>query len=481
MRQARRVRPRNGPTDRRRLLAAALSAALPGLGQLVNHEMDLGRRYLYPTLAAALLVWLVVLLVPLPELAATFVSPTMLSALIVANLVILGWRLAAVLQAFFAARYSARPGRLGSVGLIVVVLVVAAPHFVGLQLGLAAQSAFGRIFDEGETLGDRSDIDAPDLGRERITVLVMGLDSVPGRTTNLTDTLMVASLDPVGKSVSLLSVPRDLVNTPLGNGNVFGPKLNSLLSWAERNPDVFPDGGRRALQDAVSELLGIPIHYTASMDMVAFVRLIDAVGGVEIEVPEAFSDPMYDGYGFGQMGWSVEAGTHRFDGLNALAYARSRKATGESDFTRQARQQEILLALRAKLTSGGSLVFALPTLLDTLGDTVRTDFPVDQLPAVAALVEDIPPERIVRSVIRFPLVGGTTNRYGSVQVPDVPAIQAMADQLFGPPGTRAIPWPTPDPTPQPALGAPGVPAAVTPAPTQQPALGPPGVPGATPP
>jgi hypothetical protein len=109
------------------------------------------------------------------------------------------------------------------------------------------------------------------------------------------------------------------------------------------------------------------------------------------------------------------------------------------------------------LTAGGSLVFALPGLLDALGDTVRTDFPVDQLPTVAAVFDEITSDRIVRVVIRFPLVGGTTNRYGSVQVPDVPAIQAMVTQLFGIPGTRPIPWPTPDPTQQPPLGAPGVP------------------------
>jgi LCP family protein required for cell wall assembly len=283
----------------------------------------------------------------------------------------------------------------------------------------------------------------------------------------------------MGRTVSLVSLPRDLVNTPLGNGNVFGPKLNSLMSYADRHPEQFPNGGRRALRDAVSALLGVPIHYTASMDMIGFVQMIDALGGVDIEVAEAFSDPMYDGYGLGQMGWSVEAGSNHFDGLNSLAYVRSRKASGESDFTRQARQQEILLALRSKLTAGGSLVFALPGLLDALGDTVRTDFPVDRLPAMAAIFDEITPEKVVRSVIHFPLVGGTTNRYGSVQIPDVPAIQAMAAQLFGIPGTRPIPWPTPDPTPQPPVGAPGIEAAVTPAPTPQPPIGAPGAGGAT--
>jgi LCP family protein required for cell wall assembly len=438
------------------LLAAGLSAVVPGLGQLANRESELGRRFLLPSLGAIVLAWLVVQLVPLPRLVATFISPTMLTLLLVANLAVLGWRLAAVGQAFFDSRHTVRPGRVGAGGLAIVILFVAFPHLVGFQLGLSAQDAFGRIFQSEGTLGDTSG-PARDLGRERLNVLLMGVDTVPGRTTNLTDTLMVASLDPVGRTVSLLSIPRDLVNTPLGNGNTFAPKINSLMSYADRNPTEFPEGGKRALQDAVGTLLGVTIHYTASMDMVGFIQMIDALGGVDIEVAEGFTDPMYDGYGFGQMGWTVAAGPNHFDGLNALAYARSRKASGESDFTRQARQQEILLALRGRLTAGGSLVFALPGLLDALGDTVRTDFPVDQLPTVAAVFDEISPDRIVRVVIRFPLVGGTTNRYGSVQVPDVPAIQAMVTQLFGIPGTRPIPWPTPDPTQQPPLGAPGVP------------------------
>jgi LCP family protein required for cell wall assembly len=269
--------------------------------------------------------------------------------------------------------------------------------------------------------------------------------------------MMVASLDPVGRTISLVSLPRDLVDVPLGNGDVYGPKLNSLMSYADRHPDDFPGGGREALREAVAALLDGPIHYTATMDFVGFVKMIDAVGGVDIAVAEGFTDPAYDGYGLAGPGWSVEAGPNHFDGMSALAYVRSRKAEGETDFTRQTRQQEILLALREKFTAGGSLVFALPDLLEALGDTVRTDFPVDRLPAMAAIADEISADRIVRVVIRFPLVGGTTNRYGSVQVPNITAIQSMAQLLFGPPGTRPIPWPTPDPTPQPARGAPGVP------------------------
>ena len=71
---------------------------------------------------------------------------------------------------------------------------------------------------------------------------------------------------------------------------------------------------------------------------------------------------------------------------DALAYARSRKALGESDFTRQARQQQILVALRDEATQGGSLLFQLPDLLDAVGQTIRTDLPADRLPELAAIV-----------------------------------------------------------------------------------------------
>ena len=145
--------------------------------------------------------------------------------------------------------------------------------------------------------------------------------------------MMVASLDPVGHTVSLLSLPRDLIDMPLGNGDTFGPKLNSLMSYADRNPKQFPKGGMRTLEDAVGALLDIPIHYYARLDFRGLIKMVDAVGGVDIVAPRAFEDPGYDGYGLGRKGFSITAGKHHLDGADALAYARSRKALGESDFT----------------------------------------------------------------------------------------------------------------------------------------------------
>ena len=140
--------------------------------------------------------------------------------------------------------------------------------------------------------------------------------------------------------------------------------------------------GCATLQDAVGALLGITIHYHAELDFAGFIKMVDAVGGVDIVAPRDFEDPKYDGYGTRrrQAASRSRPGRITSTGPTALAYARSRKALGESDFTRQARQQQILVALRAKVTKGGSLLFQLPGLLDAVGETIRTDVPIDRLP-----------------------------------------------------------------------------------------------------
>src|ERR687898_443350 len=110
------------------------------------------------------------------------------------------------------------------------------PHAYAWQVGSAAGDAFARIF-EGGTVGDGEAAAGPTPGPgERINVLIVGIDKTPRRPATLTDTMIVASLDPVGKSISMVSIPRDMVNVPLGNGNEFGPKLNSLYAYAGSHP-----------------------------------------------------------------------------------------------------------------------------------------------------------------------------------------------------------------------------------------------------
>jgi LCP family protein required for cell wall assembly len=456
------------PDDIRRTVAAFASAIVPGFGQLLNGRRRLAQWFGLPALLLLAIGILIVATRSPARLFASIVSPSVMGILLTLNIVILAWRLASVAHAFFDSRYASRSGRAGVAGLVLVAAAVVAPHAVASSWGNTAQATFAQIFEAGR-IGPGHPAAAAERGPghdERLNILVIGIDKTPWRTATLTDSMMVVSIDPVGETATIVSLPRDLVRVPLGDGNVFGPKLNSLMAYGDRHPEDFPQGGTRALEDAIGALLGIDIHYYVRIDFYGFVKLVDAVGGVDINVTKAFYDETYDGIGVnekGVLGWGVEAGPNHFSGWEALAYSRARKADGESDFTRAARQQEVMLALRDKIMSDGSLLMNLPGLLDAFGDLVTTDLPTDRLPDLAAIADEMDDDAIVRAVLKKPLIntGGIDPVYGSIQVPDYEAILAVAKTLFPPLGEMPQPWPTPVPT---ATPAPAPSSGVTPAP-----------------
>lgn len=441
-------------SDLPRVVAAGASAVFPGLGQLVNRRPRLAAWFGIPTLVAALIGALLVVTGSPARLLATVVAPSVMTFLLAVNALVLAVRLVSVWHAFFDRRHATSPGRVGMLVLAALTVAVVLPHAFANAWGTSAAASFSKIFTSSGT-GPGRQAAAVDPGSGRVNVLIVGVDSLPWRGETLTDSLMVASLDPVSKTASLLSLPRDIVDVPLGNGDVFAAKINSLMSYAAAHKDRFPQGGMRALEDAVGTMLGIPIHYYARIDFVGFVALVDAIGGVDVNVKKGFTDPVYDGYGFAGYsptsappGWSVTAGPHHFNGYEALAYARSRYAVGESDFTRAGRQQEILLAIRARLLSNGALLTQLPQLFQALGNLVKTDVPVERLPDFAAIVDEMGPSSISRRVLEHPLVVGANDpRLGSVQRPDLPAIRALAATLFPPPGTAPTGSSAPSRTP----------------------------------
>jgi len=389
-------------------------------------------------------------LVPLPQLLALALAASTIVALLILNAIVFGWRILAAGQAFFDRRFDWRPGRPAAAGLAAIFVVTAVPHLFAASIGLGAMNAFSSIFSTasvtGGVAGARSG-PVPEPGG-RINILLVGVDSGAGRDHALSDSMMVVSVDPMGRTVSMVSVPRDMVNAPLANGQTYGPKLNSLMSYAQRNPKLFPEGGMRTLEDTVGLLLGIPIHYYVTADLASFENLVDALGGIDINVAKALDDPTYHGYGV-KMGWSVTAGPHHFNGSDALAYARIRHPAGESDFTRQARQQALLVALRRQLASP-DLVLRLPGLIAAVGHDVETDLPRDQLPNLAAIASEIGSKSIYQLVVKYPMVHpGTVSPYGAVQIPDLAKIKAAAAGLFTAPGVKpsvaapATPGPSP--------------------------------------
>ena len=426
--------------DPRSAAAAALSFVFPGLGQGYNGQWPLATLLAVPVLLILVLAAILVASSGSSVLS-RLLDSGVLVALIVLNLALLGWRLVAILQAHADRdRLSFRGWPTWVTALLVAATLGmhALPTYYAAKaidtLGSVSLEGGGSLFDERQ--GRDVDIPAPsfqpELG-ERITVLLIGIDFAEGRTHHLTDTMMVATLDPTTDEVAMISVPRDLYGVPLADGRVYNAKLNSLMSTAAADPASYPRGGPATLKAAIGELLQTRIHYFAAIDMEGMRQLIDALGGVDVVVERAMVDPLYHDSLTGQRGFSIEAGPQHLDGHTAMAFIRSRLAEGEDDFTRAERQQQVLTAIAQQLTAGNLLV-TLPALLDTVRDNVATDIPSRRIPEIASAGEDADlgnAERVVLTPDDGYVTVEANSPAGYILHPQLEAIRALADRIFG--------------------------------------------------
>jgi LCP family protein required for cell wall assembly len=427
---------------------AILDALIPGLGHLAA-----GRRVRALLFISPLLVMLATGLwfaatTSGPRLAATLLSAEVIWGLLAAQALLLASRLIAVGSSLFDPALP-RPGRRDLAPIALLLAFVIAPQaYAGYATEIAREAA-DQIFVEPVAVAAPSGSPATDPSflasappsaspsasisptGERITGLLIGVDAGVGRNTYLTDTMIVVSLDMGTRTVSMLSIPRDMVDVPLPDGRTYRDKVNSLVSYARRNPAAFPgsDGtGFDVLMDALSTLVNVPIDYYATVNLGGFVRVVDTLGGVNVNVARAFCDPTYDEYGFTR-GFSITAGLHHLNGQQALAYARVRKASGESDFTRAARQQEVISGIRDAIVGGGFLNDPI-SLLEAIGQTVQTNVPRGLLPDLAELAGEVGRAETYRTVVNHPLVRSGFDVRGSIQIPDVDAIRELAADLF---------------------------------------------------
>ena len=191
-----------------------------------------------------------------------------------------------------------------------------------------------------------------------INLLLLGQGDADHDGKDLTDTIMVASIDPEQtKSVTLLSLPRDLYflkTEKMGKG-----KLNSMYRDYKgyvrfREGKMEEEASIIAMQELAKEIgrsLDIQLDHAVKVDFTAFTKVVDAVGGVTIDVAEDILDEQYPDNNWGYETFELKAGTHTLDGDTALKYARSRH--GSSDFSRSARQQQILTALAKQAEEKG--------------------------------------------------------------------------------------------------------------------------------
>jgi LCP family protein required for cell wall assembly len=425
------------PSGPRATLAAFLSFLFPGLGQAYN-----GEAWLALLLAAPIVILVVLIVVVLAfgssQVLARLFDFRFLIGLIVMDAVLLAWRLIAMLQAH---AHWARPAFRSRASWVTALLVAATLAMHGVPAYYAAKAIDtldsvalgGRGFHDSFDFGSFGEPSGqPDVGGgQRVNILLVGVDSAPGRTTALTDTMLVVSLDPDGDASAMISVPRDIYGAPLPDGTLFNRKLNSLMVYAGAHPDAFPLGGVGTLKATIGKLLGIPIHYFAAINLLGFKATVDSIGGVDITVLKAIHDPSYNDEYDKRVGFFIEPGTYHMDGRMALAFVRSRKGAGDNDFTRADRQQQLLTAIRDKLTAG-NLLLALPSLLDSIKNTVTTDVPSGRIAELAQAVQGADMSGLQRIVLQPPdyMRADPFSSAGYVLIPDLDAIRAVVRQLL---------------------------------------------------
>ena len=428
------------PSTHRPWLAALLSFVFPGLGQAYAGERGLAVVFAVPVL---LLVAVVVGVLTgfAGNQGNSLLSSRFLMGVLIVNAALLLWRGAAIAHAGLATRSLPLGVRRRRVTLGIVaglLLTTLAMHiWVGVavaQLEGTLSQVFGGV-DRGAQNGpvasgaDPGDpVNEPQYrwdGVDRINVLLLGTDEAPGRAAVLTDVIMVISIDPVEETAVMISVPRDTGFVPLPDaslytGGVFPEKVNELSARASLDPATWcPDladqpeaCGIRTIERSVGLYLGIELHHYALVDMAGFAEMIDALGGLELCLPGQLVDPEFDGSlsngGTGAL--VLPAGCHQYNGIDALAYARSRKGWIEmpdgtieqqNDFSRSDRQQRVLLALRDELAEADTFL-ELPSVLSAIGRTVSTDFPRDQAGDLASLLPLITGPDINRVVLGYP-------------------------------------------------------------------------------
>ena len=233
----------------------------------------------------------------------------------------------------------------------------------------------------------------PDYERkERVNILLLGIDKRPDEVYSRTDTMILVTVDPNTKTAGMVSVPRDLwVSIPGYDED----RINKAYYLGEQY--AYPGGGPALAMKTLQYNLGIPIHFYAQIDFEGFRQIVDTLGGIDIYVPENIDDPKYPDNNYGYDPFYIEEGQHTLDGYDALRYARTR-ATPGSDFSRARRQQQVLLALRDKALQIG-IIPKIPELWNTMSDTIETDLQLVDILELAQLVDEIDPNNIKTAVI----------------------------------------------------------------------------------
>ncbi len=267
------------------------------------------------------------------------------------------------------------------------------------------------VFDSG---ADLKPIDG------RVNILLLGVAGGTHDGPDLTDTILVMSMQPEKHTIAMISVPRDIWSDTLKD------KVNSAYHYGQEKRK----GGGLVLSKAiVSDIIGLPIQYALVLDFSGFQRIIDLVGGIDVDVPKAFTDTEYPipgredddcggdpDFRCRYESLSFDAGLQTMNGERALKYVRSRHADGDegSDFSRSKRQQEVILALKNKLLSRDITMHPqeFEKLYSAFDSATDTDMNMGELLTVGKIFLKTPKEMTTRISLENELYVPPSNWYG---------------------------------------------------------------------
>lgn len=287
-------------------------------------------------------------------------------------------------------------------GVIFLIGLLGGGYFIG-RTYFAVNGVFGGG-GSAPALAETVDISTlKGEGDGRVNVLLLGIGGQGHEAPDLTDTMMLASIDPVNNKAGLLSIPRDLWVKMPNNYIANEQKINAAYESGKYNFLGKQDAantnreailaGFESADKVVEEVLGVPVHYNILVDFRAFEQAIDTVGGVSFDVPEALVDPT--------MAWEnngnqvlAAAGTQTFDGKKTLMYVRSRATS--SDFARAERQRAVMVALKNKVFTLGTLSnpVKISNLISAFGNNVVSDLSVADAARVVEIMQKIPNDNI---------------------------------------------------------------------------------------
>lgn len=338
------------------------------------------------------------------------------------------------------------------IGIILMIALVAG-GWVGLKL-VANQI---KIFGWGSVIDafKSTKLKGEDTGH--VTILLAGnsADAAGHGGAQLTDSIMLISLNTKANTAFMLSIPRDLYVDIPGEGYA---KINEAYQDGERahfKEAGYAEDGMGLLEKTVSEHFGIPIHYYALVDYAAVRDAVDAVGGIPVTIassdPRGLYDPSPDLYNNRQPLVMLSNGHHTLNGVQALGLARARGqhwgsyGYALSDFERTDNQRLIMLGLKSKALSAGTLAnpVKLGELFDSLGDNVQTDLTLAEVRRAYDLAKKIPDNAITSAGLNDAdgqnlLMSYTTRSGQSALAPrkgvdDFNEIQTYMDKLLNPP------------------------------------------------